>query len=90
MTLFGTTLGTEQIAGLVGLLALLIFWLVALRNEQGALFHLRKWEAARKARREAELVRENGGPVVKPSPDKPSSDNAAPVRPEGPKRGPWG
>ncbi|HEX8470082.1 MAG TPA: hypothetical protein VF633_03125 [Brevundimonas sp.] len=89
MTLFGTTLGTEQIVGLIGLLVLLVFWVVALRNEQGALFHLRRWEADRKARREAELMRENGGPVAPPSSDTPSSRKPAPTRPDDPKRGPW-
>jgi hypothetical protein len=80
MTLFGTTLGAEQIAGLVGLMALLVFWVVALRNEQGALFHFRKWEADRKARREAEIAKDTGGATSAPSPAK--SDAA--------KRGPWG
>ena len=84
MTLLGTTLATEQIVGLVGLLALLLFWIVALRNEQGAVFHFRKWEADRKARRDAELAKENGEIPVAPvasNPEAPKPD---------PKRGPWG
>lgn len=84
MTVFGTTLGAEQIAGLVGLLTLLLFWIVALRREQGALYHFRKWEADRKARRDAELAKENGGVSVAPVVGKPETPEPDP------KRGPWG
>ena len=80
MTLFGTTLDGEKIAGLVALLTLLMFWVVALRREQGALFHFRKWEADRKARRDAELAKENGGATSAPPPAEPDAG----------KRGPWG
>ncbi|NBW13817.1 MAG: hypothetical protein EBR82_38030 [Caulobacteraceae bacterium] len=79
MTLFGKTLDAEQIAGLVSLLALLLFWIMALRREQGALTVFRKWEADRKARRDAELAAEQGvGETETPPPS------------SGPKRGPWG
>lgn len=84
MTLFGTTLDAEKIAGLVALLSLLVFWVVALRREQGALFHFRKWEADRKARRDAELALENGGTTPPAGPEtskRPGQDT---------KRGPWG
>lgn len=76
MTLFGVTLDAEKIAGLVSLLVLLLFWGVVLRREQGVLTAFRKWEADRKARRDAEIARENGGDAPPPS--------------TGPKRGPWG
>lgn len=82
MTLFGTTLGAEQITGLVSLLTLLVFWIVVLRREQGALYHFRKWEADRKTRRDAELALDNGGPAAN------ANELNAP-RPDT-KRGPWG
>jgi hypothetical protein len=74
LTLFGTTLDAQQIAGLVSLLALLLFWIMALRREQGALTVFRKWEADRKARRDAEIA----------------AEGAETPPPSGPKRGPWG
>lgn len=80
MTLFGRTLDPEQIAALVSLLALLLFWIMALRREQGALTVFRKWEADRKARREAELAAEQGS----------GQPETPPPPPTGPKRGPWG
>ncbi len=80
MTLFGKTLDAEQIAGLVSLLALLLFWILALRREQGALTAFRKWEADRKARRDAEIAAEGAEPGAD-TPPPPST---------GPKRGPWG
>lgn len=58
MTLFGTPLDAQQIAGLISLLVLLAFWLVVLRRERGYARWFRQWEADRKARREAELARE--------------------------------
>lgn len=79
MTLFGTTLSAEQIGALVSLLALLLFWIVALRREQGALTVFRKWEADRKARRDAEIAAEQG-----------EGQADAPPPSTGPKRGPWG
>lgn len=54
MTLFGTTLDGQQIAGLVGLLAVLGFWLFAYRGERSAIQSFRSWEAARKARKDVE------------------------------------
>nr|WP_246347753.1 hypothetical protein [Brevundimonas variabilis] len=54
MTLFGTTLDGQQIAGLVGLLAVLAFWLFAYRGERSAIQNFRAWEAARKSRKDAE------------------------------------
>jgi hypothetical protein len=77
LILFGTTLDAEKIAALVSLLALLVFWIVSLRREQGALTAFRKWEADRKGRRDAEIARENG-------------DDSPPPPSPGPKRGPWG
>lgn len=60
MTLFGTTLDAEQAAGLVGMLALLAFWLFVLRGERDYARWFKQWEADRKARREAELAGEAG------------------------------
>lgn len=60
MTLFGTTLDGEQIAGLVGLLALLAFWLFVLRGERDYARWFKQWEADRRARHEAELAGEAG------------------------------
>lgn len=54
MTLFGTTLGAEQIASLVALLAILVLWIAALGREQGYARWFKSWEAARKARHDAE------------------------------------
>lgn len=59
MTLFGQTFDGAQIAALVGLLASLIFWLMVLRNERASIRWFRKWEADRKARRDAELAAED-------------------------------
>lgn len=62
MTLFGTTLDAQQIAGLVSLLVLLAFWLVVLGRECDYARWFKQWEADRKARRDAELAREGGQP----------------------------
>ncbi len=78
MTLFGTTLDGVQIASLVGLLAALIYWMFVLRGEQNALSAFRKWEADRKARRDAEIAAEEAGVQAETPPS------------TGPKRGPWG
>jgi len=80
LTLFGTTLDGVQIASLVGLLAALVYWVFVLRGEQNALTAFRKWEADRKARREAEIAAEQG------------EGQAETLQPPstGPKRGPWG
>ena len=55
MTLFGTTLDGAQIASLVGLLATLFLWIFVLRGQRDYARWFRDWEAARKARRDAEL-----------------------------------
>lgn len=54
MTALGTTLDGQQIASLVGLLAVLAFWLIVLRRERGSIREFRDWEARRKARKDAE------------------------------------
>jgi hypothetical protein len=54
VNLFGQTLDGQQLFGLISLLALLAFWMVALKNERGQIRWFRQWEAARKARRDAE------------------------------------
>lgn len=75
MTLFGRTLGAEEIASLVFALMALVIWIGALRGERNYSRWLRGWEAGRKARRDAELAQQGGAP--------PASS------PDGP-RGPWG
>lgn len=70
MTLFGTTLDAQQIAGLVSLLALLVLWLMVLRREQDYARWFKQWEADRKARREAEQANA--------ADDKPPSDRKGP------------
>lgn len=55
MTLFGTTLDGPQMMGLVGLLATLALWLIVYFRDRDAGRWFRRWEADRKARREAEL-----------------------------------
>lgn len=70
MTLFGTTLDAQQIAGLVSLLALLVLWLAVLRHEQGYARWFKQWEADRKARREAEAAAEK--------PETPPTDRQGP------------
>lgn len=75
MTLFGRTLGGEEIASLIFLSMALVIWLMAWRGERNWTRWFRRWEADRKARREAELTPEQGG-------DQPPSPGAP--------RGPWG
>ena len=60
MTLFGTTLDPAAIASLCGLLATLFLWVFVLRNNHSQVRWFRDWEAARKARRDAELAAEGG------------------------------
>ena len=74
MTLFGRTLGGEEIASLVFLLMVLVLWIGAWRQERDWTRWFRHWEAGRKQRRDAERAAEGGG-------DTPS---------RGPSRGPWG
>ena len=76
MTLFGRTLGGEEIASLIFLSMALVIWLMAWRGERTWTKWFRGWEADRKARREAELAGEQGG-------DRPPPASGAP-------RGPWG
>ena len=74
MTLFGRTLGGEEIASLVFLLMVLVLWVGAWRQERDWTRWFRHWEAGRKQRRDAERAADGGG-------DTPS---------RGPSRGPWG
>ncbi|KQW80907.1 hypothetical protein [Brevundimonas sp. Root1279] len=76
MTLFGRTLGAEEIAGLVFLLMTLVMWIVVWRRDRGATRWFRGWEADRRSRREAELSAEQ-------------DDRRPPPASDGP-RGPWG
>lgn len=73
MTLFGTTLDGQSIVMIVGLLLALVLWCMSLRGETNYARWFKQWEADRKARRDAELARENG--------DEPPTDDAP--------RGPW-
>lgn len=74
MTLFGRTLGGEEIASLVFMLAALVLWIAVYRGERGWARWFKRWEGDRKARREAELAIDKG--------DAPPSRDAP--------RGPWG
>ena len=76
MTLFGRTLGGEEIASLAFLLTALVVWIMAWRGERGWTRWFRGWEAGRKERREAELAAGEGADRSPPSP--------------GATRGPWG
>lgn len=60
MNLFGKTLGPEEISGLVAMLAALVFWSVVLVRERRTERWFKNWEAARKARRDAEIAAEGG------------------------------
>ncbi len=76
MTLFGRTLGVEEIASLVFMLMALTIWIAAWRGERDWGRWFRRWEADKKSRREAELATEETG-------ERPPSSSSAP-------RGPWG
>jgi len=76
LTLFGRTLGGEEIASLVFMLMALVFWIIVWRRERDWAHWFRRWEGDRKARREAELAAEQGL-------DGPPPPAEAP-------RGPWG
>ncbi len=54
MTVFGTTLDGQQIASLVGRLAVRAVGRIVLRRERGSHRAFRDWEARRKARKDAE------------------------------------
>lgn len=75
MTLFGRTLGPEEIGSLIFMLMALVLWGMSLRGEMAWTRWFRAWEADRKARREAELALERG-------------DQSPPAGPDTP-RGPW-
>lgn len=60
MTLFGATLDGAQIASLISLLMVLVFWIIALRGQTRYVRWFRQWEADRKARRDAEIAAEGG------------------------------
>lgn len=75
MTLFGRTLGAEEIASLVFLLMVLVLWIGAWRSDRNWTRWFRGWEADRKERRDAERAAEGG--------DQTSPPSIAP-------RGPWG
>ncbi len=77
MTVFGTTLDGAAIASLCGLLATLFLWLFVLRGERSQIRWFRDWEAARKARYDAERAAEQ---AKSPTPDKGEDIS----------RGPWG
>ena len=77
MNLFGTNLDAAAIASLCGLLATLFLWVFVLRREQSQIRWFRDWEAARKARRDAELAADETRP-------------ADPNKVEDTHRGPWG
>ena len=76
MTLFGRTLGGEEIASLAFLLTALVIWAMAWRGERNWTRWFRGWEADRKGRRQAELAAGEG-------------DDRSPPAP-GASRGPWG
>ncbi|MBO9500228.1 hypothetical protein [Brevundimonas sp. A19_0] len=61
MTLFGQTLGVQEVASLTLLLATLIYWLFVLRGARDYRRWFKQWEADRKARREAQQRAEGGG-----------------------------
>jgi len=77
LTLFGRTLGGEEIASLVFLLMALVIWLMAWRGERDWTRWFRSWETDRKTRREAELAGQGG-------------EGGSPAASEGEPRGPWG
>lgn len=60
MTLFGQTLDGQQLMGLVSLLALLVFWIMVLGRERAYARWFSRWEADRKARREASQAAQRG------------------------------
>ncbi|GAA0867649.1 hypothetical protein GCM10009116_01320 [Brevundimonas basaltis] len=60
MNLFGRTIGAEEIASLAFLLMALVIWGAAWRGERNWSRWFRRWEADRKARREAEMAGDQG------------------------------
>ena len=61
MTLFGQTFDTQQVFALVLLCASLIYWVFVMRGERSYHRWFKRWEADRKARREAQERAEDGG-----------------------------
>ena len=59
MTLFGRTFDAEAIASLIFLLMVLVLWAGAWRQDRNWRRWFTGWEAARRARREAELASES-------------------------------
>ena len=76
MTLFGRTLDGQEIVALVSLLLMLVLWIIVWRDNRRETDWLKAWNAARKARRDAEIAAEGGTAD-------PASEKREP-------RGPWG
>ena len=74
MNLFGQTLDPQQIFQLVSLLMVLAIFIAALKGNRDYARWFRRWEAERKARRDAELAAEQ------PEAGRMSGDH----------KGPWG
>ncbi|WP_339913006.1 hypothetical protein [uncultured Brevundimonas sp.] len=51
MTLFGTTLGGQELFALISLLTVLVFWLFVFQRQRNYVRWFRQWEAERRARR---------------------------------------
>lgn len=51
MTLFGTTLGGQELFALISLLTLLVFWLFVFQRQRNYVRWFKQWEAGRRARR---------------------------------------
>ncbi len=60
MTLFGRTIDSQEIASLVSLLLVLVLWIAVWRGERRQSQWFRTWNAARKARRDAEIAAKDG------------------------------
>ena len=66
MTLFGQTLDPQQMGALAFSLTALAAWSVLLLRERKTHRWFKKWEAERKARRDAEIIAEGGQPRGEP------------------------
>jgi hypothetical protein len=53
MTMFGQTLDSQQLFGLISLLTLLAFWMLVWRRERQATRWFRTWATRRQAERQA-------------------------------------
>lgn len=60
MTLFGTTIDGMALTSIGMLLLALVAFAMRYRGERDYARRFKQWEADRKARRDAELARENG------------------------------